>query len=202
MGNESTRYDGEMDAPDFPLNMGAAWLDLAATLRGRYRGRRIDLLDGPGAVASWLAAEGLAPMRHPARADVEAAQMLREALHALARAQIEHRGPSADAVATLNTVLAGDQAVRVKAAPGSIRAESPPTAAAALARLARQAAEDLTGPRRDRLRACGDQTCSGIFLDDTGRRRWCADQRCGVRTRVRAHRARASNPSSGQSLRP
>ena len=29
-----------------------------------------------------------------------------------------------------------------------------------------------------------------IFLDETGRRRWCADERCGVKLRVRAHRAR------------
>jgi predicted RNA-binding Zn ribbon-like protein len=60
----------------------------------------------------------------------------------------------------------------------------------ALARLARQSIDDLTGPTRGRLRACGDDTCAGIFLDDTGRRRWCADERCGVRARVRAHRAR------------
>ena len=57
-------------------------------------------------------------------------------------------------------------------------------------RLVRDAVQDLSGPRRAHLRACGDETCSGIFLDHNGRRRWCSDERCGNRVRVRAHRAR------------
>ena len=67
----------------------------------------------------------------------------------------------------------------------------PETAEEALGRLARNAVHDLSDPYSPQLRACGDDTCSGIFLDPTGRRRWCSDERCGNRLRVRAHRARA-----------
>ena len=34
-------------------------------------------------------------------------------------------------------------------------------------------------------RTCDDETCAGIFIDHSGRRRWCSDERCGVRARVR-----------------
>ncbi|WP_407935666.1 CGNR zinc finger domain-containing protein [Jatrophihabitans cynanchi] len=61
----------------------------------------------------------------------------------------------------------------------------------ALARIAREAVGHLTGPERTRLRACSDETCGGIFLDESGRRRWCSDSLFGSRARVRAHRARA-----------
>jgi predicted RNA-binding Zn ribbon-like protein len=65
------------------------------------------------------------------------------------------------------------------------------TAAEALARVARAAVQDLSGPTGTHLRPCGDDACSGIFVDYTGRRHWCSDERCGNRARVRAHRARA-----------
>ncbi|MFI5897355.1 CGNR zinc finger domain-containing protein [Actinoplanes sp. NPDC051513] len=73
----------------------------------------------------------------------------------------------------------------------ALRLAPPAEVSVALAWLARQAAADLTGPTRQRLHACGDDACSGIFIDHTGRRRWCSDERCGVRARVRAQRARA-----------
>jgi predicted RNA-binding Zn ribbon-like protein len=69
---------------------------------------------------------------------------------------------------------------------------APPTAAAALTRIARQAAEHLAGPTATRLRACDDHDCGMLFDDVTGRRRWCSAAICGVRHRVRAHRSRAA----------
>jgi predicted RNA-binding Zn ribbon-like protein len=64
----------------------------------------------------------------------------------------------------------------------------PSTLAAALARLVRQAVEQLPDAP---LRACDDDECHLAYLDPAGRRRWCAPERCGVKARVRAHRARA-----------
>jgi predicted RNA-binding Zn ribbon-like protein len=60
----------------------------------------------------------------------------------------------------------------------------------ALARVARQAVEHLTGPVAQTLRRCADDDCSMVFTDLNGRRRWCSAETCGVRNRVRAHRER------------
>jgi predicted RNA-binding Zn ribbon-like protein len=51
------------------------------------------------------------------------------------------------------------------------RRNSAPTADAAFARLAHQAADWLTGPLRHDLRACPEQDCRGVFADPGGRRR-------------------------------
>jgi predicted RNA-binding Zn ribbon-like protein len=66
----------------------------------------------------------------------------------------------------------------------------PATSRAALARIARQAAEQLTRPEAMTLHTCADPVCGMLFLDPGGRRRWCAADVCGVRNRVRAHRQR------------
>jgi predicted RNA-binding Zn ribbon-like protein len=67
---------------------------------------------------------------------------------------------------------------------------APPTAATAFARLACQAADWLTGPLREDLRACPEEDCRGVFADPAGRRRWCPAPACASRGRVRALRER------------
>ena len=49
-----------------------------------------------------------------------------------------------------------------------------------------------TGTLRDRVRECAGDNCQLIFLDTSrpGNRRWCSMERCGNRSKVRAHRAR------------
>ncbi|MDN5795707.1 MAG: ABATE domain-containing protein [Intrasporangium sp.] len=183
--------NGSYMAPE----MGSAWLDLAATLRGRFRepARQTDLIEDPRALQSWLAARGLGPRRTPTAEDVIAAQRLRETVHVLARALATGQPLDPVLVRRLNQILraAGPAGLLLRLdSGGSLVASRPADASEALARIARQAAADLTGPRAGRLRTCGDETCSGVFFDDTGRRRWCSDEGCGVRVRVRAHRAR------------
>jgi predicted RNA-binding Zn ribbon-like protein len=60
----------------------------------------------------------------------------------------------------------------------------------ALARIARQALEQLTGPERHQLVSCAEHDCRWVFLDASGRRRWCPSPSCASRGRVRALRAR------------
>jgi predicted RNA-binding Zn ribbon-like protein len=175
---------------EFRTGYGAAWLDLLATRTGRYGSARAELLGDAEALRQWLTAHDLAPTAGVRAADVAAAQELRESLHALAAATVAGRKPARTDVRVVEAALAADRPPSVRLTPAGLRMQRPADTAEAFARLARQAVDDLTGPERERLRACGDDTCAGIFLDDTGRRRWCADERCGVRARVRAHRAR------------
>ncbi len=176
---------------EFRTGYGAAWLDLLATRVGRYGGSAPgELLDDAAALRRWLSDHDLAPGGTIDDADVAAAQELREAMHALAAAAVARRRPHRAAVQVVEAALVADRPPSLRVSSDGLRAQRPVDASEALARLARQSVDNLTGPARDRLRACGDDTCAGIFLDDTGRRRWCADERCGVRARVRAHRAR------------
>ncbi|MGW8356654.1 BTAD domain-containing putative transcriptional regulator [Streptomyces wedmorensis] len=57
----------------------------------------------------------------------------------------------------------------------------PPAAGLRLPLLAtaRAAADLLADPRRLTLRACPSDDCGWLFLDATGRRRWCATATCG-----------------------
>lgn len=179
-----------MDDTAFRLFYGATWLNFVATCTGRRRPPETERLTSPQRLAQWFATAGLAPQERATGDDVDAAIELREALYELARAAVDGRRPDGGAVRLLNIALAHDAPPAVRAGTHGLAASAPATARAALGRVARQAADHLTGPDRDRLRGCADPTCAGIYLDESGRRRWCRDSTCGVRSRVRAHRAR------------
>jgi predicted RNA-binding Zn ribbon-like protein len=67
-----------------------------------------------------------------------------------------------------------------------------PTAAGALATLARDAVDLFGGPLARRIRVCAADDCGLLFVDASrpGTRRWCAMERCGNRTKVGGHRER------------
>jgi predicted RNA-binding Zn ribbon-like protein len=176
---------------EFRSGNGAIWLDLTATLLGRYREDRIDQLADPAALRAWLGERDLVPREPMTADDLARARELREALHAAARAALRGAPPPTAALRSIEAALEQDRPLRIKRGSTGLRTVAPLTAAEALARIARAAVQDLSGPSQAHLRACGDDTCSGIFVDYTGRRHWCSDERCGNRARVRAHRARA-----------
>ena len=184
---------------EFRRGYGRDWLDFAATHVGRYTDVRHDLIETPAQLRAWLTEWGHAPAGSVTEDDVARAQRLREALHGLARSAATQTPGSTHDVRLVDQALADDAPVGLRRSGTVLTATRPRTARQALARLARQAADDLTGPYPTRLRACGDDECSGIFADPTGRRRWCADDRCGVKARVRAHRARARQSRDGAS---
>ena len=180
-----------MGVDTFRTGNGADWLDFLATRLGRYRAEQVEMLAGPQQLRAWLRQHGMEPSGAPTGDDVAAAHELRESLHRLAVAAVDRQPPRSADIHALRKALAVDAPLGVRQSGSGLALIRPASTAEAMARLARQAAEHLTGPTRDRLRACGDELCSGIYLDHSGRRRWCSDERCGVRARVRAHRARA-----------
>jgi predicted RNA-binding Zn ribbon-like protein len=174
----------------FRSGNGAVWLDLLSSLAGRYRSVLVDDLASPEALHAWLAANDLAPTAPVTADDVAATQRTREALHRTAKATIRGVEPAASDVDLLAEALSYDVPVRLGRTGGRLALQRPATAREALARIVREAVTMLAGPERDQLRFCGDDTCSGIFVDRTGRRRWCTDSSCGNRVRVRAYRTR------------
>jgi predicted RNA-binding Zn ribbon-like protein len=173
---------------DFRLDLGAPWLNLLAT-RGRHFGPRpVERIPTPARLRDWLARVELTPLAPVTPADLRTAHRLREVLRELALGAVDGVPPTAGQVSSLTDSLKSEP-VHL-AALDRLHRSAPPTADAAFARLAHQAADWLTGPLRADLRACPEQDCRGVFSDPGGRRRWCPSPACASRGRVRALRER------------
>jgi predicted RNA-binding Zn ribbon-like protein len=177
---------------DLRFDAGTTWLNLLATVRRPLGDDRIERIPDTARLREWLARSGLAPAVAPTPRDLQRTVELREALRSLALAATTDAELDPRAVTVLNRWLA--------ASPGRIRAhlrhrdaialDPPASVSQALARIARQAANDLSSPMASALHACDARDCGAVFLDPGGRRRWCSPTTCGNRERVRAHRAR------------
>ena len=175
------------------LATGATWLDLVATVGEAYGPAPVEHMIDVGALSAWLSAVGFEPRRAVTATDLDRARELREALRGLALAQVRSTRPRKRDVDRLNAFLAAGRPLKLSSrASRGLALGQPATATDALERIARQAAEDLTGPAAATLRVCADEACGMLFLDASGRRRWCTADVCGVRNRVRAHRRRLS----------
>src|SRR5689334_19855035 len=109
--NESRCYcDG---VGDFRTGNGADWLDLLATLLGRYREEQVEMLPDPDALRAWLAEHGMEPAAPVTVADVEATRSMREAMHRAATAALRGRAPDARDVRILQEALAADRPLRI-----------------------------------------------------------------------------------------
>ena len=148
----------------FRTGYGRDWLDFAVTLINRYAAVSQDLVAKPAQLRTWLTEWGLAPEGPVTEDDVARARRLREALHGLAKAAALGRRPAEADVRVVDEALHDDVPVGLRRRGATVVASRPATTRQALARLARQAADDLTGVEPVRLRACGDDECSGVFL--------------------------------------
>jgi predicted RNA-binding Zn ribbon-like protein len=173
------------------FDSGAPWLDLVATVGYAHTPTPLERLSDLGRLREWLATEGLLPPAELTESDLDLARIVREILRALAEAAVHSEPLPLGAVARLNEVLAEDRPIVIRVnRSGALTVSRPASVWEAFGRVARQAVEDLTGPVAATLRSCGDDDCSMVFIDSTGRRRWCSAETCGVRNRVRAHRER------------
>ncbi|MEV0441246.1 CGNR zinc finger domain-containing protein [Streptomyces spectabilis] len=199
-------------------------LDLAATVRHDGHGGVADDLDTPEGLTAWvrdraeLLPDGLAARRY--RADAAALDRVR-ALRSAVRALFAHAVlpgepspadarrllPLAEAVTRLNDAAAKVLTVPVLSWPDGtgplVRDEPVPGAGHASpahradlldAALARAAHAFITGPDRQRLRACHAPRCVRYFLKEHPRQEWCKPS-CGNRARVARHHERARGPA-------
>jgi predicted RNA-binding Zn ribbon-like protein len=169
-------------------------LELHNTLYA-FRGELIDGLETADGLSAWLAAIA---DRMPARAlDADASRhpeflALRDAVREALHAALEGKPVPAAALEVVNGV-----AGRAPASPFAVAcADGPPRAETryhttdatdvALATVAADAIELLTGPDAEHLRACGAPGCVLMFLKDHPRRTWCSAA-CGNRVRQARH---------------
>ncbi|MFK8906867.1 ABATE domain-containing protein [Streptomyces sp. YS-3] len=195
-------------------------LDLALTVRHDGRGGVADDLSGPEGLTAWVREHATAfdadprALAHTFTADGEtlaAVRALRAAVRALlaravrpeppSRADAERLLPASTALDLLNSAAAAvPTAPRLEWPEGSEpytvhRGTRAPDAATVLgAALARAAMALLSGPDRDRLRACHAPRCVRYFLKEHPRQEWCGPS-CGNRARVARHQRRRRLPA-------
>jgi predicted RNA-binding Zn ribbon-like protein len=128
--------------------------------------------------------------------DLASARDLREAIFRVARAAMDGApAPDAD-VRTINAWASRpDLPPRFERIGGGVERTGPATVNAALAALARDAADLFGSPAAARVRECEAPDCSSLFLDTSraGRRRWCSMAACGNRQKVAAYRRRRTS---------
>ncbi|MEU1721614.1 CGNR zinc finger domain-containing protein [Actinomadura sp. ATCC 39365] len=180
----------------FRFDAGALCLDFAHT-GGEGQYAIFETLHEPADLAEWLAQPPLtAVMTVPVTAgELTAAKALRQAIWDAAHAQAARRLLPAGAITTINRAATAAPLVPELAADGVTAGWAPPVRATqVLSNLAREMIELLSGPLAERIRECASDNCPLVFVDTSrpGARRWCAMERCGNRSKLRALRARQS----------
>jgi len=162
----------------------------------------IDLLATPADAAAWLIGNGLAP---PGAVVLDlCAQRLRALrghLRGLFSAHVTGTAPSPAGLEAVNVALTrapSADILRWDPSRGLYRAAAHPIdqmLERALAVIAADAADLLTGPAASRLAACGSPPCRRFLLRTHAARHWCS-VRCGDRARAARAYARRRSPVS------
>jgi predicted RNA-binding Zn ribbon-like protein len=197
---ELPRYQRLVDGLVLPRSVAhAPALDFCNTMAGWNGGEEREYLATYAHLVVWTLDAGL--VDNDAAADLrdKAASEPRVAERQLRRARSLRRAlyracANPDDLAAWNTV--GREA-RAAAAHAELHHGRPPghrwsvSAEAGLARLvlevAREAGALLATTELGDVRQCPGSGCGWLFVDRTGRRRWCTMEVCGNRAKVRRH---------------
>ncbi|MFF9510102.1 CGNR zinc finger domain-containing protein [Streptomyces sp. NPDC014724] len=164
-------------------------LDFAATLRAR-RSIRFEMFATPDRLNAWYLESGLVDTITPGEeSDVREAITAREAVYRLVTNRRLGEDFDREALAVLNAA-----ARQVPATPQLTRTgrHTDATPRQALATVARQAVELLSGPDVPLLKECGNPECTRVYIDRSRgmRRQWCGMESCGNKIKAAAYRAR------------
>jgi predicted RNA-binding Zn ribbon-like protein len=190
----------------FEFSGGNLCLDFTNTVDNRASQQRQERFHGYADLLQWaeqanvLSARETQPLqrladRAPgrARAALDDAIRLREALYTLFSAIAERRGIPETALAILNSAV-GEAAAHSRLAHGHgsfrwewVRPEC--RLDSVLWPVARAAADLLTAEELSYVRRCASEPCAWLFLDKTKnhRRRWCEMRTCGNRAKARSY---------------
>lgn len=183
-------------APGAEQYVALAFANTAVALPG---GQFADGLGTPDSATRWLVEQGFAPPETELR-EACAAQVrsLREQVRVLLASRSCSDPAPQGALTAVNDALSKVPTaalLRWDPIQGLCRTAPHPITQIvehALAALAANAADLLTGPDAGRLAACGSAPCSRFFLRN-GRRQWCS-VRCGDRARAARAYARRTQP--------
>ena len=172
---------------DFRFGLGHVTLDFLATLGGRP-GNRIERLAAPPDLSRWIAEARIAGPADASRELLDDARELREAIRRVLASAREGGPPGAADLALVNG-WARSPVSAPQIGPGLARVSvGPDPVTGALAGIARESVEFVTGPDLARVRTCAG--CTLLFVDRSrpGTRRWCSMERCGNRNKTARYR--------------
>lgn len=198
----SVRY--ERDGLVLPRAVGGdAALDLVNTFAGWDRPEAAsarDYLQSYDHLVLWSASVGIvsgaevSPLRRAGRRDPAADEALRRAKQL--RSSVHDLVLNDDGTATALALLAVQEIVSAAIAGARLRWEPPATLEFAegvqrpVDKVAWHCLLFLGTDDATRVRACPGRGCGWLFIDRTGRRRWCRMEWCGNRSKARAHARR------------
>jgi predicted RNA-binding Zn ribbon-like protein len=157
----------------------------------------LERVPDPGSFGLWLLAAGV--VQEPAAVSnrqLVDARVLREAVHQVVRASMEHCAPDKAALDVVNAFARRPDLPPQLHSEGAVlgveAGEVRDPVGRALATVARDAVLLLGGPNSRRIKECDHPDCSILFLDETQarRRRWCSMERCGNQIKVAGYRRR------------
>jgi predicted RNA-binding Zn ribbon-like protein len=201
--------DAVKPAPDadelsFRFVSGHRALDLTATLGDRYRDG-VERLRHSGDLDRWLRSAGVQTCTPAAAHDLRDARLLRDVIYRLARAVLYDEPADSHDITALNAWAR--QPTLAPRLDSDLRRDetSPQPVTSALAMIAREAIELLSGSSRELIRECAAAPqCSLLYLDRSRgqRRRWCQMEKCGSRAKMAEYRKRrvqdeATAPNGG-----
>lgn len=176
-------------------------LDFAATLMFRGTEAPQELLDSPATLSAWALGGAIVSRLAACDGDDLAhAVELREAIYRLAIARITGRASASADLQVLNRHGRESPVAVVLDSEGALTRSG--SMAAVLASIARDAIELLGGPDAQRLRQCGRDGCTRMFVDRSRgcNRMWCGMRECGNRVNAATYRRRHLPPT--QAPRP
>jgi predicted RNA-binding Zn ribbon-like protein len=181
--------------PDEPAPvrlMNTMWADTAGVH---------DDLTTPAALHEWLVAVdpryAADAVKDPRPDELAEARLLRDSLRRLAAFVTDDARPAAqspvesvdDAVAAVNRAATHLPSAQLVIRDGRLHRDRPTPASpirVALAELAHDSIDVLTGPSAPKLRACHAPRCLLYFVRSQPRREWCSET-CGNRARAARH---------------
>jgi predicted RNA-binding Zn ribbon-like protein len=200
---QPTRYRRVVDGLVLPVAIAThPAFDFCNTLAGWNEAGSYDYLATYAHLAIWVRETGLVDAGSTTRVleqadgdpegaavQLQRARSLRSALYAACTDPAN--GPAWEAVAR-EARAAGPRAVLSRdMAPGRRWSIAPDTGLERpVLELAREAADVLAGTDLRHVRACPGTHCGWLFVDPSGRRRWCTMEVCGNRAKARRHAER------------
>jgi predicted RNA-binding Zn ribbon-like protein len=188
------RYAYEVEGIVLPVPVsGDVTLELCNTLAGWGEPEPKDYLRGYDELVVWARESGLVEREAAEWLRAEAVARPDEADAVLARAGKLRAGIYATAVGADGWRAVAAEAERA-AASARLTPEGwvlPQQLELPVLAAARGAAEFLLSDRRSTVRACPGRQCGWLFVDPSGRRRWCSMATCGNREKQRRHSERA-----------
>ncbi|MER6984466.1 CGNR zinc finger domain-containing protein [Streptomyces carpinensis] len=164
-------------------------LDFAATLRAR-RSTRFEMFVTPERLNAWYLESGLVDTITPGGDDdVREAIAVREAIYRLVTDRRLGEGFDPQALDAVNAAARKTPVTPQLTASGRLTEATPEQA---LATVARQAVELLSGPDVPLMKECGNPECTRVYIDRSRgmRRQWCGMESCGNKIKAAAYRAR------------